>query len=233
MRAAIVLAVFFVVVAVATTRAASAAPPVDEAALQTGDLVFQTSESAQSGAIREAQRGHPATHVGIVVRDGARVQILEAVGPVQLTPLAAFRRRGGGGAVAVYRDPRLDDATRAAVVAAARQDLGRPYDPFFTDDDARIYCSELVWRAWRAVGLEIGRVQSGRELALEGPKVKRLLGERWRAHPGCRDKASIEACADVVAAQAIVTPASLMLDPRLVHVAGALPGASSDEVNPR
>jgi len=209
--------------------AARAAPPLDVATLQTGDLVFQTSESAQSGAIREAQRGHPATHVGIIVKDGDRVQVLEAVGPVKLTPFADFARRGGGGAVAVYRDPRLDDATRAAVIAAARKDLGRPYDPFFTDDDARIYCSELVWRAWRAAGLDVGRVQTGRALALEGPKVKRLLGERWRAHPRCNGLASIEACADVVAAQDIVTPASLMVDERLVHVAGALPG----DVSPR
>jgi cell wall-associated NlpC family hydrolase len=221
---ALLLCLSWCVVAVA----ARAAPPVDEATLQTGDLVFQTSESAQSGAIREAQRGHPATHVGIVVKDGARVRVLEAVGPVKFTPLADFARRGGG-QVAVYRDPRLDDATRAAVVAAAMKDLGRPYDPFFTDDDARIYCSELVWRAWRAAGLDVGRVQTGRALALEGPKVKRLLGERWRAHPRCGGVKSIDDCAAIVAAQDIVTPASLMLDDRLVHVTGTLP----DDVSPR
>lgn len=151
------------------------------------------------------------------------MQVLEAVGPVKFTPLAAFARRGGGGAVAVYRDPRLDEATRAAVVAAAVKELGKPYDPFFTDDDARIYCSELVWRAWRTAGLDVGRVQTGRALALEGPKVKRLLGERWRAHPGCGAAQTIDDCAEVVADQDIVTPASLMLDERLVHVAGALP----------
>lgn len=216
--------------------ALAGAPPVDPTTLRTSDLIFQTSESAQSGAIREAQRGHPATHVGIVVVEGGVPLVLEAIGPVQRTPLADFVRRGGGDVV-VYRDPRLDDATREGVVAAALKDLGKPYDPFFTDDHERIYCSELVWRAWRAVGLEIGAVQTGRQLALEGPKVKRLLGERWRAHPGCRDKANIKACADVVATQAIVTPASLMLDSRLVHVAGALPDAlpeaSPDDVNPR
>lgn len=58
-----------------------AAPPIDEAALQTGDLVFQTSESAQAGAIREAQRGHPATHVGIIVRDGRGCRCSRPSGP--------------------------------------------------------------------------------------------------------------------------------------------------------
>jgi hypothetical protein len=211
---------FAVVIAAAVVTARASA--VDPATLRTGDLIFQTSESAQSGAIREAQRGHPATHVGIVVVDGGGVQVLEAVGPVKRTPLKDFVRRGGGHMVAVYRDPRLDDAGRAAVVAAALNDLGKPYDRFFTDDDGRIYCSELVWRAWRAVGLEVGAVTTGRELALEGPKVKRLLGDRWRAHPRCGAGSSRAACAAVVAGQDIVTPASLMLDPRLQHVSGSL-----------
>lgn len=222
------VAVTVVVVGVAS-GAGRAAPPLVAFApaaspspllLQRGDVIFQSESSSQSRAIREAQCGHPATHVGIIEKRGDDAFVIEAVGPVTLTPLAAFVARGAR--VAVYRDPRLDEAGRAAVVAAARRELGKPYDPFFTDDDARIYCSELVWRAWRAAGLDIGRVATGRELSLDGPAVTRLLSQRWRHHPGCRHARTQAECAAVVANQAIVTPASLLQDEVLVLVTGDL-----------
>jgi hypothetical protein len=190
------------------------------ALLHNGDLIVQTESSSQSAAIREAQCGHPATHVGIIVTSGDDAFVLEAVGPVKLTRLDAFVARGAR--FAIYRDPRLDEAGRAAVVAAARRDLGKPYDPFFTDDEERIYCSELVWRAWRAAGLDIGRIATGRELSLDGPAVSRLLSKRWRHHPGCRQARTQAECAAVVADQPIVTPASLLQDGGLVHVMGEL-----------
>jgi hypothetical protein len=31
-----------------------------------------------------------------------------------------------------------------------RRDLGKPYDPHYRFDDQAIYCSELLWRGWRA-----------------------------------------------------------------------------------
>jgi hypothetical protein len=214
-----------VVLAFAAARAPAephrdAAHVVDLAAVHTGDLVFQASESAQAPAIKEAQRGHPATHTGIVVRDERGVFVLEAVGPVRLTPWAHFAARGAG--VVVMRDPRLDDAKREALVAAARRDLGKPYDATFANDDARIYCSELVWRAYQAIGVDVGTVQRTGELALDGPLMRALFARRWRAHPRCVGVTSAQACRARVAGEPIMTPASLMQDDRLMHVTGTL-----------
>ncbi len=190
--------------------------------LQTADLAFHVSRSAQSAGIRAAQQ-HPASHVGILVVTDGQVHVLEAVGPVKLTPWATFVARGEHGAVAVRRDPRLTPTQRDAVVAAARRDLGKPYDLYFLDDPARIYCSELVHRAWSTVGLDIGQVQTGADLHLTAPAARALLARRWRRHPLCHDAPTLDACAPRIDAQRIVTPASLYLDPRLTPVTGTLP----------
>jgi hypothetical protein len=195
------------------------APPL---ALQEGDLLFQTSSSGQSAAIAEAQ-AHPATHVGIAMQEDGRWWVLEAVGPVRRTSLSTFRNRGTKGAMVVMRDPRLSPSQRTELVAAARVDLGKPYDIHFTDSDDRIYCSELVARAYQRIGLEVGRRQQVSELAMAGPKMNGLLLQRWRSHPLCTAATDVDQCRSMIQVQTLITPASMMTDDRLVHIDGALP----------
>ena len=48
--------------------------------------------------------------------------------------------------------------------------------------DARIYCSELVWKAYqRGLGVELGRLQRLRDFRLDNPLVRRKLRERYGA----------------------------------------------------
>jgi len=57
---------------------------------------------------------------------------------------------------------------------------GKPYDLYFEWTDERIYCSELVWKMYRAAaGLEIGSLQKLRELDLGDPAVKSKMRERY------------------------------------------------------
>ncbi len=217
------LAVAIVACAVAGLAFARSNPvvsqAVDVASLQTGDLVFQASESAQAPAIKEAQRGHPATHVGIVVRSGKSVTVLEAIGPVVHTPWSKFTARTSR--MVVMRDPRLTDAQRASLVTFAERDLGKPYDLAFASDDAFIYCSELVWRAYQQLDVALGTVEKTGDLALDGPLMQKLFTQRWQKHPRCQGLTK-EACRTVVEDEPIMTPASLLRDDRLVHVAGGL-----------
>src|SRR6187431_2877016 len=78
-----------------------------------GDIVFQTSRSAQSLAVQLATKS-PYSHMGIVyLRDGTPF-VFEAVQPVKLTPLAAWVERGEKGRFVVKRlkdaDARLTPA---------------------------------------------------------------------------------------------------------------------------
>ena len=57
---------------------------------------------------------------------------------------------------------------------------GKPYDLYFEWSDARIYCSELVWKMYRdAMGIEIGGLQKLREFDLADPAVKAKMRERY------------------------------------------------------
>ena len=167
----------------AAAPAAPALPPVRD-----GDVVFQTSRSAQSLAIQRATRS-PWSHMGIVFLRGGEPWVVEAVEPVKATPLASWIARGEGGRVAVKRLRDADRALTPAAVAALRREaerfLGRHYDLAFGWSDERVYCSELVWKAYeRALGRKLGALERLGAFDLTDPVVKRKLAERYgRAVP--------------------------------------------------
>ena len=81
--------------------------------------------------------------------------------------------------------------------------LGRPYDPRFEWDDEKIYCSELVVKAYeRGAGVSYGRRQRLGDLRLAG--VEAAAEKRWGG-PIPKDLV-------------LVTPASLVEDTRLARI---------------
>ena len=144
-------------------------PP--EVSLQSGDVVLQASTSERSALIRRASRS-PYSHVGLVevAKDG--VFVLEAIQPVSRTPLARWAERGEGGWVTVLRPRGLDGAARNRVVAAAKKELGKPYDGRYRWDDERLYCSELVVKAFaRGASLSVGKQEVVKTLALSDEEL--------------------------------------------------------------
>ena len=108
----------------------------------------------------------------------------EAIATVRYTPLANWTARGDGGRFVVRR---LKHAPKPAEIRklreAAKTYEGRPYDLYFEWSDARIYCSELVWKMYRdALGVEIGVLQKLREFDLTDPAVKATMRERYGAN---------------------------------------------------
>jgi len=73
-----------------------------QAAVRRGDIVFQTSRSAQSQAIQLATHS-PFSHMGLVVIRNGRPMVLEAIAHVQLTPLEEWTARGENGRYVVKR----------------------------------------------------------------------------------------------------------------------------------
>lgn len=198
------LAVWLSALALAVSCRTRAGPPAARGpALESGDLVFETSSSAQSAAIQWAT-GSPWSHVGIVEVADDGTFVVEALGKVSRTPWKAWRRRAlRGGELLVLRPRDLGVEERARAVAVAKGFLGRPYDPRFGWGDDRIYCSELVVKAYeRAVGISYGRREKLGDLRLfgiEGAAEKRWGGKLPR---------------DLV----LVTPASIAEDGRLERV---------------
>jgi len=151
-----------------------------------GDIVFQTSRSAQSLAVQRAT-GSAYSHMGLVFMRQGQPWVFEAVGTVRYTPLARWAARGVGGRVVIRRlrdaEARLDGAGLARLRKVAGDFAGRPYDPAFAWSDERIYCSELVWKIYqRALGIELGRLQPIREFRLDDAVVRAKLVERYGEH---------------------------------------------------
>src|SRR6185295_17839498 len=95
---------------------------------------------------------------------------------VRYTPLSDWIRRGTDGHYVVKR---LRDA-QATLTPAAIDKLrkaaeafeGRQYDLTFEWSDTRIYCSELVWKAYdRGLGIQIGTLQHLRNFDLSDAEV--------------------------------------------------------------
>lgn len=198
------LALWLVVPAVAVSGPTRAPEP----ALESGDLVFETSSSSQSWAIQWATRSR-WSHVGIVDVAPDGVFVVEALGKVSRTPWKAWRRRAlREGEVLVLRPRAVPRGQRTAAVAHAKAFLGRRYDPRFGWGDDRIYCSELVVKAYeRAAGMSLGRRERLGELRLFG--IRGAIEERWGG--------------PVPERLVLVTPASIAEDRRLARVHGGRP----------
>lgn len=179
------------------------------AELQSGDLVFQILEGGQGRAVQLAT-GSVYTHVGIVFRKGDSVRVLEAVQPVKWTRFDRWRKRGKDGHFVAMRladaEERITPESVRKLRRAGSKFVGRNYDAVFNWSDDRIYCSELVWKAYeRGLGIRLGEPQTWSELDLSSDAVKSLAQARLGRLPNPDGL--------------IVSPARLLASPKLVKVA--------------
>lgn len=124
-------------------------------AILPGDLVFQDLNCGERCELIRSVTNSPYSHVGVVVEaDGERV-VWEALAPVGPVPLREWVRRGIDRKVAVYRPRPALTALRADVEAAMEGMAGRSYDGDYQWDEERIYCSELVAKAYADAGQEL------------------------------------------------------------------------------
>jgi hypothetical protein len=197
------------------------APAEDLPPLKTGDIVFQKTQTSASDAIMLAS-GTQYTHVGIVEigKDG-RASVIEAVGPVKVTPLQKWIKNGSGSRVTVKRIKGLQEAQAKEAAASARRYLGRPYDHYFYETRDQIYCSELVHGAFKdGPGISVGREEKVRDLNIDTVAAQKLIAARWKSHPLCKAKKAktFEACYALILDQTLVTPASIARDPQMEMV---------------
>jgi len=138
--------------------------------LHDGDIIFQTSLSAQSKAIQLATHSK-YSHCGIIYKEGNDFFVFEAIQPVKKTSLNAWIDRGKDGHYAVRRlknsDKVLTPEALSKMKTAAAAMNGKSYDLYFEWSNERIYCSELVWKIYKeGTGLEIGHLQKLQDLTL-------------------------------------------------------------------
>ena len=164
--------------------ASAAAQGRVEDRLRDGDIIFHESQSSQSRAIQLATKSR-YSHMGILYRRSGSWFVFEAVQPVKLTPFAAWVKRGKDGHFVVKRlrdHSRLTPPVLSRMRRVGDRFKGRPYDLAFEWSDARIYCSELVWKIYKdGAGVEVGRLQRLGDFDLSHPAVRQKVRERYGA----------------------------------------------------
>ncbi|MFP9112830.1 YiiX family permuted papain-like enzyme [Flavobacterium sp. RHBU_3] len=150
--------------------------------LHNGDIIFQTSTSAQSKAIQLATHSE-YSHCGVIYEDDGQWYVFEAVQPVKKTPLEDWIDRGQNDRYVIKRLKDTTALTPSALKkmkAVAKTMNGKDYDLYFEWNNDRIYCSELVWKLYKeSTGLEIGHLKQLKDFDLTAPPVKLKLKERY------------------------------------------------------
>ena len=122
--------------------------------------------------------------MGIVLFEGGRPYVFEAVASVRFAALDAWIAWGKGGHFVLKRlvgaPSILTPTSIKRLHAVARTFKGKPYDLTFEWSDDRIYCSELVWKIYQpALGIKVGQLQRLGEFRLHDPVVRSKLQERY------------------------------------------------------
>lgn len=139
---------------------------------QNGDIIFQSSQSSQSTAIKIGTLSK-YSHCGIIVIKDHKPYVLEAHKGVELTPLNKWIDRGLLGHH--YKIMRLKDFKRLKI----NYTLGIPYDLDFRFQNGKYYCSELVWDIYKNNDIYLCNPKQLKEYHfLNVPLVKKKIKER-------------------------------------------------------
>lgn len=127
---------------------------------QEGDVTFQSLPRSPVVVSIEGSTKCAFSHCGIVARRDGKWIVYEALQGVSETPLREFLFRGRNHGFAVYRLKDVHQPHIPATLEKARDYLGRPYDIRYRLDDEKIYCSELIYKAYRDAtdGEELGQL---------------------------------------------------------------------------
>ncbi|MDR0664261.1 MAG: YiiX family permuted papain-like enzyme [Helicobacteraceae bacterium] len=172
------IALVFVVLALFCDRSRGGDREIKE-----GDIIFQTSLSSQSEAIRLATKSE-YSHAGLIFEENGKFYVFEAVKTVRMTPLETWIKRGKNGEYAIKRLKNADDILNAQTLSKLKETgkkfSGRDYDLAFEWSDEKIYCSELVWKIYaQGANIEIGKLQKLGDFDLSAEPVKLKLKERY------------------------------------------------------
>jgi cell wall-associated NlpC family hydrolase len=148
--------------------------------LKEGDIVFQDTGGQQGEAVRAASKS-PYTHCGVVFENKGTLYVLEAVQPVSVTTLAAWKMRSS-----VFHARRLKDNSKLNASALKKAlkwgsaQIGKDYDLQFKWGDDQLYCSELVWKIYhKSTGISLCKPKSFQSYFLDDPMVREVVRKRY------------------------------------------------------
>ena len=152
-----------------------------DADLRDGDLVFIAIDNFLYRRVARATKGW-TSHVGIVFKESRDWVVYESTIPTaRVTPLETFIDRSTAGTFAVRRlAAGLSEIDARALRREAERHLGKLYHLGFDLDSRRQFCSKLVYQSYLdAVGIEVGRVETARDLVTANPQESLTFWRLW------------------------------------------------------
>ena len=137
---------------------------IDTLSLHDGDLIFREGRSTESQVVTSLDRGS-YSHVGIILhtKDGWRVihavpnETENELDSVKYESISSFIQPDKCIKAKVIRISSNEKITKGAIKYAL-QKVGMPFDKDFDiTDTTTFYCTELVWRAYKHVGIDISK----------------------------------------------------------------------------
>ena len=124
-----------------------------------GDILFQSLPHSRLVNAIEGVSQSPYSHCGIVSKQNGKWVVYEAYENVEATPLKEFIFRGRNQGFAVYRFKSNYQQYIPVTIKGVKTFLGRPYDVRYRMDDDRIYCTELIYKAYhQSSGQQLGKL---------------------------------------------------------------------------
>jgi uncharacterized protein YycO len=151
--------------------------------IKDGDIIFQSLNSKQCQAIKEATKSK-YTHCGIIFKNGNEFFVYEAVQPVKVTPLNKWIARGNDEHYVIKRLNNASEVLNDVIIENMKNDadnfVGKNYDIYFDWSDDKIYCSELVWKIYKdGANIEVGNLKKLKDFDLSSNEVKKIMSERY------------------------------------------------------
>ena len=123
-----------------------------------GHIIFQSLPYNDLVMAIEGVSQSKYSHCGIVCQKNGAWYVLEAIGPVKYTPLYEWVQRGREQHFWIYEfnDKQIDVD---GLILEAEKFLDKPYDVQYDLDDKKIYCSELIYKAYKGLrDQELGKL---------------------------------------------------------------------------
>lgn len=150
-----------------------------------GDIVFRRGYGAASGAVLRANVRGSYSHVGVVMKSDGEWMVVHEVpyegrsrddDKIYVEPVGEFFNTIKAASGAVYRLLEGLDSLDQQIVCRylSRQVSAQvPFDhDYDLDDTTRLYCSELVWRGYLEIGVDVSK----------GSRTKVTLPGFWGTH---------------------------------------------------
>jgi uncharacterized protein YycO len=121
------------------------------------------------------------SHCGIIFYMEGKPYVFEAIEPVGVRKLEDWIASGEDKKFAVYRlkDRNLSSTELTTMRSYLKNQLNKHYDLGFNWSDKEMYCSELAFKAYKVIGIELCQPKSLRDFNLESPQVRKIMQQRY------------------------------------------------------